>query len=186
MRFSSVSMRLRSAGYEAPRATAFNRELMQRAAALRLGAQERVVGVLAVDVGEKASGLPQLGQGGRCAVDVGPRAATGLDYPAQEASLDVEVVGAQPGAQGAFGGRLELRGDLRPLGPGPHRGTVRPLPQGEGQGIHENRLAGTGLARERGHARREHERQVGDDAEVVNCELEQHGRPTGPRGGTSP
>ncbi|OIQ89942.1 hypothetical protein GALL_281890 [mine drainage metagenome] len=62
--------------------------------ALRLGAEQRMMDVLAVNVGEEVRRLAQLPQGRRRAIHVGARASAGIDDAAQQQriAIGLEIV----------------------------------------------------------------------------------------------
>ena len=61
-------------------------------------AQQRLVGMLAVNVDEQGAELGAILQGGRAAIDIGPAAALGGDNSAQQALFaGVQVSFLQPG-----------------------------------------------------------------------------------------
>jgi hypothetical protein len=65
--------------------------------ALGIGPQQRLVGVLAMDIDQPFADFAQLLNGGRRTVDVGARAATGIDDAAQQQFVvAVEIIGGQP------------------------------------------------------------------------------------------
>jgi hypothetical protein len=94
-------------------------------------AQQAVMGVLAMDVGEEIGGFAQLGQRRRHAVDVAARAAARLDHAPQQAGIAVEIVGVQPARPAGCRPPGELGGDLGLLATAAHRGRhppARPAP----------------------------------------------------------
>src|SRR5690606_13647225 len=88
----------------------------QRAA--RLGTQQRLVLVLAVDIEEKRSQLAKLPGGGGPAVDVPPRAPGGLDHAARHAHAfpgrEIRFLQPSPGARRVV--EVELSSDLGAIG----------------------------------------------------------------------
>jgi hypothetical protein len=67
--------------------------------ALRIGPQERLMGVLAVDVDQEVAEVAQLSAGGGSAVDIGARTTVAHDQAAhQTVPVFVEVLLGQPGA----------------------------------------------------------------------------------------
>ena len=64
--------------------------------------------------------------------------------------------------------------------PARHEAGAGPPAQDELQRVHDEGLARTGLARQRGHAWPEGERQVLYDAEIAHAQLRQHGVTTAP------
>ena len=128
--------------------------------ALHRGREQRLVVVLAVEVDERrrrARPARRAWRGGRRR-----RPASG---PTR----------ARPGA--ARPRRRRPRTDPRPR-PRRHRGapwpgSARP-PTSSSMAVDDEGLAGAGLAGHRGHAGAEHQRQLGDDAEVGDAQLGQH------------
>jgi hypothetical protein len=122
--------------------------------------QQRLVGVLAVEIDEGGASLGQRRHRREPAVDVGPGAALGRHDASQHDLLTAGVDEApfDPGLGG----------------PGADDARVGPPADEQVDGRHDERLAGAGLAGEGGGAGRQHERQVGDDAEVGDGELDEH------------
>ena len=97
--------------------------------ALRIATQERVMGVLAVNVGKEIGCFAQLPQGSRGTVDVGTGATGAVDHAAQQAGIGIVVVGPQPGFQRPLRRDVELRRNLRTLGTAAYHRRIRPLAQ---------------------------------------------------------
>ena len=144
--------------------------------ALGIAAQERLMGVLAVDLHEELADVAQALHGDRPPVDEGPRAAVAADGPAQHAGplgVGELELGEARLDRGQAGG-LEDGGDLGALAAGAHDARARPVPQDETERVEQNRLAGAGLAREHGHPRADLEGHPLDDGQVADLELGQH------------
>ena len=130
---------------------------------LRLGVQQRVLSVLAVDRDEPLADLAQLPRTDRAAVDSGCRAFADL-------ALEDD--------------RVERRRDRRPLGAVPDLVGAPARAKGEAQRVDEQRFAAAGFPGEEVQARPEANRGLRDQAEVVDVQLLQHARATswGPAG----
>src|SRR4051794_30534039 len=115
--------------------------------------------VLAVQVDEPAPPLRQRRRRCEPAVDVRPRAPDRRHDPREDDLVVVED---------------EATLDDRLVGTGPHQRRVGLAADEQVERLHEHRLARAGLARERGHAVADEQAQVGDDAEVLDDELDQH------------
>jgi hypothetical protein len=135
--------------------------------ALGIGAQQAVMGVLAVDVGQEIGGLAQLGQRRRHAVDVAARAAVRLDHAPQQAGIVVEIVGLQPALQG-LPAATRTRRRSRPSRPLRTAAGIGALAQRQGQRIDQDRLAGAGLAGQGAEAGGEFQLQLVDDDVVAD------------------
>jgi len=145
--------------------------------ALRFGTQQRMVGVLAVDVGEPLAGRTQLRQRHRAAIDPRPAAPAGIDRAAQDQPplVGVQRLLLQPARKSVGIGQVELRGHLGALTPGAHHGRVAAATERQPQRIEQNRLAGAGLAGQRTEAGAEFELESVDDDEVTDGQAAQHG-----------
>jgi len=120
--------------------------------------EQRLVGVLAVEVDELARLLAQDGGGGHPPVDVGTRAAVGGDDAGEDDLLDAD---------------LEAALDHRLRAPGTDHGRVGPSAEQQVDGPDEQGLAGAGLPRQGRHPGPEHQADVVDEAEVGDRELHQ-------------
>ena len=69
----------------------------------------------------------------------------------------------------------EHRADIGALGAGAHHAAVGAVAEAEAEGIHEDGLAGAGLAGDDGEAGREFQLQVLDDGELADAQQTQHG-----------
>ncbi len=136
--------------------------------ALRRGAQQRLVLVLAVDIDQVLSGFPRLCQGGGVAVDEAARASRAIDGPSQDdlARISGQITLAEPLRQVFIDiesrrqlGALRARAHAVALGAAAHQQLDR---------IDQDRLAGAGLSREHAESRVELERRVLDDDEVAD------------------
>ena len=137
-------------------------------AALHRGVEQRLVGVLAVEVDERAADLGELARGGEAAVDVGAAAA---------------VAGQDAREHGLLAGR---RVDEAPFDPGFGRAVAheRGVGAAADEQLHrfdDEGLARAGLAGDRGHPGRgvEHQVQVGDDPEIDHVQFDEHALPVG-------
>ena len=137
-------------------------------APLHRGVEQRLVGVLAVEVDERAPDLGELADGGEAAVDVGAAAA---------------VAGQDAGEHGLLAGRGVYEA---PFDPGLGRAVAHERGVGAATDEQLDRLDDEGLARaglagDRGHPRRgvEHQAQVGDDPEIDHVQLDEHALPVG-------
>jgi hypothetical protein len=89
--------------------------------ALGIGPQQRLVSMLAVDIDQPFADFAQLLNGGRRAVDVGARAAAGIDDAAQQQLVvSVEIVISQPVAYLGQAGDVESRRHLGLVAAGAH------------------------------------------------------------------
>ncbi len=118
------------------------------------------MGVLAVQVDEPSTHRGELGHRRETAVDVGAASPVARD-DAREHHL---------GAVGVVEATLDPR-----LGRAlADEGRVGPAPEQQVDGLHEERLAGARLPRDRGEAGTDEHREVVDDPEVGDVELVQH------------
>jgi hypothetical protein len=125
------------------------------------GVEQRLVGVLAVEVDQHGAQLGQLARRGQPAVDVGSAAARAGNGPGQhdlvvaarehEAALDPRLVGARA-----------------------HEHRIGPPADQQLDRVHDHRFPRTGLASHRGHAPAQHQPQLGDHAQVPHRQLDQH------------
>src|SRR4051812_20503944 len=112
-----------------------------------------------MQVDEVGTTCCQLAGSRHASVDVGARPPAGRDDPRQHHLL---VADDEPPFHPSFLGALT------------HEHTVGPAADQQLDGLDEQRLAGTRLARERRHARREDKAQVVDHPEVPHRQLSQH------------
>ena len=117
--------------------------------------------VLSADLDQSGSGLCHRRGSGHLAIDVGPRATVGRNHTLEN---DLVVAAEEAPFDDA---RLDPRTDPLRIGLGAEQ---------QGKGLDDHGLAGAGLARERAHPGPEIEPQFGDDAEILNCEFDQHRR----------
>ena len=118
--------------------------------ALRIGFQQGLVRMLAMDVDQHFADLAQLRDGGGHAIDEGFRAAAVVDHAAQQhrAVAGVEFILGQPGLQYRRQRAGELGADVglgRALA---HHAGVSPPAQRQRQRVDQDRFAGAGLAGE--------------------------------------
>ena len=148
------------------------------------GAREQgLVFVLAVDLHQLPGQLGQLGQGGRATIDPGARTAIGADHPPQLAlAILVQVVVTQPRHRGRGGGQVEVGRQFGPFAAMADHAAVGAQPGQEAQCVHQQRLAGAGLAGNDGHARAELQFGGADDGEILQGQVGEHGRIVGGQG----
>ena len=108
--------------------------------------QQALVGVLAVQVDHVAGQLGQVGHRGRPAVDVGPRPAVGGDHPRQHDLVGAVGVDDEAPVDAGLGSRPVRT--IAGVGAAADQQVDR---------LDEHRLAGAGLAGQRGHPGVEHE-----------------------------
>ena len=130
--------------------------------ALRRGRRQGPVFVLAVDLDQGRGRLAQCRHGGHAPVHPGAGAARGGHGAGEDDLLGVIRFGA-----GCCDHAASL--DQRLGCSGAHHGRAGPPAQHELERLDQERLAGTRLARQRGHARTEGERQVLDHPEVPHA-----------------
>jgi len=119
-----------------------------------------------MDVDQLFADGPHLGGGGWTAIDPSAALALLVDGPAHEQGVAaVKAGGVQPAVQGC--GAVELGGDLGPAGTLPDGGGICPRTGDQLDRVDEDRLAGTGFAREDGEAARQVEIELFDDDEVA-------------------
>ncbi len=132
--------------------------------------QQRLVGVLAVQVHQAPAPLGKLAGGGRASVHVGARSTRSGDHPRQDHLAGVIGPLALGEVEPAVDPRLgRARSHHRRVGTPSHEQFDR---------IHEHRLAGARLTGERGHPGTEDEPRLGYDAQVAHHEFGQHQRTT--------
>ncbi|MEZ4369011.1 MAG: hypothetical protein R2939_22430 [Kofleriaceae bacterium] len=148
---------------------------------------EPLVLVLAREVDQHRAELGQPRRRRQRAVDVGPAAATALDGAAHEHLVGAAVVegGRQAGAvedpahpRREVGRHLEDRLDHRLVGAGARDVGRRPPAAQQVDGLDDERLAGAGLAGEDVEALAQLDGDVGQDGEVGDAEVSEHGRRT--------
>src|SRR5581483_11482149 len=131
-------------------------------AALHGRGEQRLVAVLAMEVDERRADVGKLGDGGDAPVDVGARPAIAGEHTREDHFAP--LVGLEAPFDACFGRALP---DERGVGTPPEEQLDR---------LDEQRLAGTGLAGDRGAAGIEQHGDVVDDPEVSDVELAEHGR----------
>gem|GEM_PF-2670053 len=143
---------------------------------LRIGFEQGLVRMLAMDVHQPFARLTQLAERRRPAVDESTRAPALVDYPPQQKGTGValEFRGAQPCAQ--FGQRLnvEFGTDVRAFAIRAHHGRIAALAQGQCQRVDEDGFAGAGLAGEHSESGVEFEFERIDNDEIADAERPQH------------
>ena len=134
--------------------------------ALHSRIEKRLMGVLTVQVHQPGAGVGQGRDRRHPPVDPGPRPSLGGHGAGQDHLL--LVIGHEPSLdEGLVGAGADEDG----VGAAPHQ---------QLEGLHQQRLAGTGLPRERRHAGGQLERHLLDDAEVPHPQLDEHDRPPPP------
>ncbi len=138
--------------------------------ALRGGAQERLVGVLAVQVDQPFARIFQLRERGGVAVDEAARAAGAVDRAAQHqlARIAGQVALLEPG--GHRFGNFEFAGELGALGTLAHHGGVAPAADQELDRVDEDRFAGARFTGEDAEPLAQLERSAVDQDEVADFE----------------
>ena len=129
--------------------------------ALRCGRHERLVRVLAVDVDERQAELGQRCHRREAPVEIG----AGTTVARHDAAHDHLVVGREH--ESTFDDRLGAAGA--------HHRAVGPAAEQQPDRFDDHRLARARLARDRGEAGPEHEREIGDDSEVGDGQFGEHG-----------
>ena len=152
---------------------------------LGIGADQRLMLVLAMQLDQHPGRLGQGPDGGHPAVDPGPGPAGARHRTGQDdlGSLGGVGTSARWIAAGVLGGcgteRTVTGGDDEPaldhrlVGAGPDDGGIGSGPEQQAQGLHQQRLARAGLPGEGGHPRPEAHRDVVDHPEVAHTELDQ-------------
>ena len=144
--------------------------------ALRRRTQKRLVFVLAVDVDEELTGLPQLRERHRGAVDEAARASAAVDDTPHETHIVAggKALLVEPGAQRASVSQIELGADLGPLAALPHDCRVAPLAEHQCEGVDEDGLPRACFSGEDGETAVELELEMFDDDEVADGQSAQH------------
>ena len=141
--------------------------------ALVSGAQQRMVGVLALQIHQPGAELAQGLRRHRAIVDPCPGAAVPGDPAAQGALVpirfDAERIAElfEPGQPV----RGEGGGGLRPLGAGTDHFGARASAERQPERIDQDRLSGPGLSGEHGEAGPDLDVEPVDDREVADCEM---------------
>ncbi len=133
--------------------------------------QQRLVGVLAVEVDQLLAGFAQGRGGGQAAVHVGPAPPVGRDHPPEH---DLLVARDEPALDH---GLVPRRADQDGIGPPADEQVDRLDQQG---------LARARLPRQGGHAGAQHQLEPVDDTQVLHRQLDQHQAVNGRRGRTWP
>ncbi len=139
---------------------------------------QRAVGMLAVDLGQRTGDLAQQVEAHRLVVDGGAARAVGiLDAADDEFALGIDALLLQDGE-----GRVRCAAARRP--PSPRRARHRPAPgeespagaQRQSQRIEQDGFARTRFAGEHGEALVERDVELLDQDDVANGKSGQHGR----------
>ena len=143
--------------------------------ALRLGAGERLVRVLAVQVEQQGAHFRELRQCGRPAVDPRATSALRVEHAAQQQlGAGIELVRREPVTRGILRAEVEGRRELGTLGAWPQLAQLETIPQQKGKGVEEDRLAGAGLAGQDREPGPELDIQRVDDDEIADRQQAQH------------
>ena len=141
------------------------------AGALGVAAQQRLVGVLTVDVDQSFGDLAELRLGDRRAVQIGARAAVGIEHAAQQQTvLAIDIVFSQPCRGRRRLVEIKLRANLGALAAGAYQAGVGALAEGKRQRVDKNRFAGAGFSGERAETALELEFKAIDQYKVANCQ----------------
>ena len=149
--------------------------------ALRVGGEQRLMGMLAVQVDQELADLRQLGERGRAAVDPRAALALGIERAAdQQFGFAGRRVAGQPLQREPFGDvgpvvHIELGREFGPVGAGAQLSLLEAVAQQECQRIEQDRLAGARFAGEHGEAAIELEVEGLDDDEIPDRQEAQHG-----------
>ena len=144
--------------------------------ALGIALEQRLVGMLAVDVHQLLAQFAQCLYRCGLAIDVAARAAVGADGAAQDAfTVHLQFSLAQPGLH--FVQRTDLEGgaDLGTIAADAYRAAVGTIAQHQAEGVEQDRFAGAGLAGEHAHTGRELQLQLFDDGEITDGKMPEHG-----------
>ena len=146
--------------------------------ALRPGAQQGLVGMLAVDVDQIFADLLELLHGGGTAVDVRARAARGFNDSAQQAFAFVarEIVFFEILGKGRNADGREFSADFGFFFSFANQPGLGTLAQHGSQRIDEDRFARTGFAGQHGETRLEFQVEPVDDDKISDTQGAQHGR----------
>jgi len=143
---------------------------------LQVALEQRLVGVLAVDVHQLLAQFAQALHRCRLAVDIAAGAAVGAHRAAQDAlAVEVEFPLFQPLTHGGQSADLEGGADLGAVAAGAHGAAVGAIAQYQAQGVEQDGFAGAGFAGEHGHAGDELQFQVFDQGEIADGEVLEHG-----------
>ena len=147
---------------------------------LRVATEQRLMGMLTVDIDQELTNLSHLLGSRRRAVDITARTAAGIEHPAQDQLvLGSEVVGGQPGDYLRQPADLEGGCDLGPLATGAHDAGIGAVAERQRQRIDQDRLAGPGFPGQRAKTGGKLEFQPIDDDKVANRKVAQHQGPLG-------
>ncbi len=125
------------------------------------GIEQRLVGVLAVEVDQVDTARRQLAGGGEATVDVRTAPAVARNHPREHG------LGAASIQEAAF--------DPRFGSAVAHECRVGTTADEQLDRLDQQRLAGAGLAGDGGQAGAEHQVEIGDDPEIDDVELHEHG-----------
>jgi hypothetical protein len=132
---------------------------------------------LALDLDQAVAELAHQRDARRLVIDKGAAAAVGGDQPAQddrtrEIAADAGLIedrrGRMVAADGEFGGNRGL------LGAGPHQARIGAPAEREAERVHQDRLAGPGLAGQHAQPRPERQAEPVDQHKIANGQAKQH------------
>jgi hypothetical protein len=137
---------------------------------------ERLELQLPVHLDEQLAQAAQRLHRHRLAVDVGAAATVrGHGAAQQHLAVVLDLLLLQPGQGGRVRGHGEAGRHFGALRAVAHGAAVGPSAHRQQQCIHEDRLAGPGLARQHGESRTELDFDALDDREVANLQVAEHG-----------
>jgi hypothetical protein len=153
--------------------------------ALRVGVEQRLRLVLAVQVDEQAPDLGEHARGHRRAVRPRPRAPPGGDLALEHhrVLVDLQPALVEQAREVVPAGDVEHALDAGAVGAGADELRARALAQQQSERADDDRLARAGLAREHVEPAGEREGQRLDDREVLDPEFGQHARAATPPAG---
>ena len=142
---------------------------------LDIPSTQRLVKMLAVNVGQQLAESLQALQRDRIAVDEGARASVGPDDATQQAFVvHVQRLVLKPFEHRRVMTNVEFGAEFGPSSALSHEPATAALAENEAERIDEYRLAGAGLAGHHRHAGTEVEIDFVDDGKVANVKVEQH------------
>ncbi len=147
---------------------------------LAMGAriEQPVLLELALDLDQKVADLAHQPDARRRVGDEGAAAPVGAEDAAQHERAvrrhRLQPMLGEEGPDGVIGRQREFSRNHRLRRAAPHQPAFRPHPEGEAEGVEQDRFAGAGLAGEDAQARAEGELQPFDQHEVPYRQTEQH------------
>jgi hypothetical protein len=180
-----VSIRARSHGMSMGSGYSRRRRpcLSHRVQILEMGffGEQVLLFVLAMQIGESATQLPEPSKGGRPFVHVGPRPTVGPEDPTQDESPLLQIGGLQVKGR-AHGLELEAGGDLGFASPLPNSVRAPPSSQYQIDGFHQEGFSGSGFPGESVQPGSKRDGDLLDDGEIGDAQLGQHKRRSFPTG----